>query len=217
MKIVLVDDHSLIRDLFRVWAGDLSHDVLGEADCGSEAVGIILNRRPDLVILDIKLPDFDGFKVIEIVRQAGATCRILLMSGFCDDRTVYLVERARVQGFVYKPSCSSRTLQLALVALSEGRTYFSATFCETQKSRRSDPIAFDKVLSDAEQRMLGLLGKLLTDEEIAAELRISTTTVEKHRFHIRQKLGLPSKTELLRYIRDHGFLESPVGSYRKPV
>ncbi len=209
MKIAIVDDHLIIRDLLRkICAQDFGHTIVAEAESGREAVEMILRTAPDVVLLDIKLPDLDGFAVIESIRKAGCRARVLLLSGSCDDHTVYLVERAGVQGFLDKPTSASAALGAALIILEKGGTYFSQAFCWAQKERRANPRAFDKLLSDTEQRLLLMFGELLTDAEIADRLQISELTVEKHRFNIRGKLGLHSKAELTRYILDHGFMRS---------
>lgn len=207
VKLVVVDDHLILRDLLvGSCERDFGHQVVGQAGTGREAIEVILRTKPDLVVLDIQLPDINGFEVIEVVRKAGFEGRILLLSGYCDPHTVYLVERAQVQGFVDKPTSASGALRDAFAALAQGTAYFSETFLRVQTARRRDPRSFDKLLSDTEQRLLAMFGELLTDREIAERLNISELTVEKHRFNIRHKLGMNSRAELMRYVRDHGFM-----------
>jgi DNA-binding NarL/FixJ family response regulator len=213
MKIVVVDDHLIVRDLLcEICARNFGHTIVAKADTGPEAVERILATSPDVVLLDIQLPELDGFAVIESIRRAGCRSRVLLLSGSCDDRTIYLVEHAQVQGFMDKPTSASAALGGALSAVGQGGSYFSPAFRDAQKARRANPCAFDKLLSSAEQRLLLMFGALLTDAEIAERLQISELTVEKHRFNIRGKLNLGSRVEFMRYILDHGFMRSPLGS-----
>ena len=208
-----MDDHSLVRELLRdVCVRDLGYEVVAEAECGADAVSLIVRVRPDLVLLDLGLPDIDGFEVIDLVRRSGCHPRIVLLSGYCDDYTVYRVEHAGVQGFLDKPGCVSATLKCALAAVAQGRTCFSGAFCRVQAARRMDPLAFDKILSDSERRLLEMTCRFMTDREIAEQLDISVLTVEKHRFNLRHKLDVGSKPEMMRYGRDHGFMPFSRGS-----
>lgn len=210
MKIAIVDDHLIVRDLLsEICAKNFGHTIVAEAETGREAIELILQTAPDLVLLDVKLPDLDGFAVIDAIRRAGCRSSVLLLSGSCDDHTVYLAERARVQGFMDKLSSASATLGAALVIMERGGTYFSEAFRRAQRDRHANPNAFDKLLSSTEQNILVLFGEMLSDAEIARQLEISELTVEKHRFNIRGKLGLNSKVEFNRYILDHGFMRGP--------
>lgn len=207
MKLVVVDDHRIFRDLVcQSLLRDAGCAILADVGTGREAVEAILRCRPDLVVLDLQLPDLSGFEVIDLVRKAGSEVRVLIVSGFCDPNTVYLAEKYQVQGFVDKPTSVTGSLRDAMLVLSKGGTYFSETFNQVQLARRRDPRSFDKILSETEQKLLALIGEFLTDEEIALRLNISELTVEKHRFNIRHKLGMSTKAELMRYVRDNGFM-----------
>jgi DNA-binding NarL/FixJ family response regulator len=157
------------------------------------------------VILDLGLPDTDGFQVMEVVRQAGCDARVLVISANCDDHTVHRVERAGFDGFVDKGAGAFDTLRVAIRALAERRRYFSRRFQKVRSKRRANPLSFDKLLTDREQTVLALVGGLLTDEEIGGRLHISSLTAQKHRFNILHKLGLDSKVKLVRYALGHGF------------
>jgi DNA-binding NarL/FixJ family response regulator len=219
MRIVVVDDHRLMRgflcDFCAIEAGD---EVVGEADSGKSAVSEIMRTKPGAVLLDINLPDFGGFRVLEILQEAKCCPRcVLLISAHCSDLMVSLVEHAHVQGFLDKLETGSAVLGAALKSVKEGHSYWSNKFLEMRALRRLDPNAFDKILSDREITVLCMLGALLSDIEIGARLNISWETVAKHRFNIFNKLGLHSKLDLMRYARDHGFSDSPMVSYPSPA
>lgn len=209
MKVAIADYHAFSREYLRdLCTKIMKFTVVGDAEDGHRAIELIVRTRPDIVILDSTLPFRDGFDVVRVVRDAGCRPRILIFSASCDDNTVLKVERARVNGFIDKRLEGSGTICKALSSLVEGRTYFSNSYLQVRSARIQNPKAFDKLLSDCEQRFLSLLGECYSDEQIAERLGISSQTVEKHRSNIRKKLGIGAKMELLRYLRDHGFMHT---------
>lgn len=196
----------MFREVLRkVCAQDLRHDVVGEADNGLRAVELVASTNPDLVLLDLHLPGLDGFGVVEAIRRNAPDIRILILSSHCDEYTVFCAERSRVQGFVDKNSSSVAKLKEAITAIARGRVWFSEAFVATKAARHRDPHSFDKVLTARERAVLALLGELLNDDDVARRLEISEETVQKHRFNILRKLDLATKTDLVRYAREHGF------------
>lgn len=206
MNIAIIEDHLMMRDILRqTCTKDFGHVVVAEAGKGTEAIAVITQTHPDLVILDLQLPDLDGLAVLAAIRAKGETCRVLVLSSYCNNYTIYLIEKARVDGFVDKNSNTVSSLRVALTAIASGGCHFSKSYNEIKAARRRDPNAFDKILTDREQTVLTLIGRLMTDREIAENLRISIQTAAKHRFNILKKLALPSTIALARYARDHGF------------
>jgi two-component system response regulator NreC len=206
VRIVIVEDHAMFREVLRkVCEQELRHKVVGEAADGRSAVELVLKLQPDLVLLDLHLPNLDGFGVVEAVRHAVPDQRILVLSSHCDDFTVFRAEHARVQGFVDKNTSAVGLLKQAIGAVGEGRVYFSETFKRIKTARHGSPFSFDKILTERECALLGLIGRPLTDDEIARQLNVARGTVEKHRHNILGKLGLVTTAELVRYAQDHGF------------
>ncbi len=205
MKIAIVEDERLFREVLRkACATDLGHEVAGEAGTGREALLVVPAATPDLVILDINLPDMDGLDVLRQLRRRRALLKVLLISSYFDEYTLYRIERAAVQGFIDKSTNTVAELGLAISAIEGGSTYFPSLFKEARRAHSRDPLAFDKVLTDREQTVLGLVGEPLSDAEIAAHLNLSPDTVEKHRFNIMRKLGLRSRAESARFARRCG-------------
>lgn len=196
----------MFREVLRkVCTQELRHVVAGEAADGRSAVEMVLRIKPDLVLLDLHLPNLDGFGVVEAIRRVAPRIRILVLSSHCDEYSVFRAEKARVQGFVDKNTSAVAALKTAIAAVGEGGVYFSETFKRLKAKRHGNPKSFDKLLTERERAVLALVGEPLTDPEIARVLKISEETVEKHRFNLRHKLGLPTTPELIRYARDHGF------------
>ncbi|MBI3886591.1 MAG: response regulator transcription factor [Opitutae bacterium] len=206
MRIVIVEDHEMFREVLRkVCTQELRHEVVGEAGDGRRAVLLVLETKPDLVLLDLHLPNLDGFAVVEALQLARPTGRILVLSSHCDDYTVFRAERARVHGFVDKNTNTVAVLKAAIGAVGDGGRFFSEEYLRVKAARHRDTHSFDKLLTDRERTVLALIGEPLADREIAARLGLSEETVAKHRFNIQHKLDLHGVAELVRYARDHGF------------
>ncbi|HXQ82048.1 MAG TPA: response regulator transcription factor [Opitutaceae bacterium] len=205
MKIAIVEDERLFREVLRkACAADLGHDVVGEAGTGREALTVVPATIPDLLVLDIHLPDMDGLDVLRQLRRKRALLKALLISSYFDEYTLCRIEQAAVQGFIDKSTNTVAELGTAISAIEGGSTYFPSQFTDARRAHRRDPFAFDKILTDREQTILSLVGEPLSDAEIAAQLDLSPETVEKHRFNIMRKLGLRSRAESARFARRCG-------------
>ncbi len=206
VRIVIVEDHQMFREVLRkVCTRDLRHVVVGEAVDGQGAVQLVLQTQPDLLLLDLHLPKLDGFGVVEAIRHAAPDVKILVLSSHCDDFTVFRAEQLRVNGFVDKNTNTVSILKKAITAVGQGARYYSEEFLRLKETRQTDPLSFDKLLTERERSMLALIGEPFQDWEIAMRMNLAETTVEKHRFNILRKLELKSTAELVRYARDHGF------------
>jgi DNA-binding NarL/FixJ family response regulator len=196
----------MFREVLRkVCARELRHKIVGEAADGRTAVRLVLQTAPDLVLLDLHLPNLDGFGVVAALQQAMPSIRILVLSSHCDDYTVFRAEKLRIHGFVDKNTNTVAALKKAITAVGDGGTYFSTEFLRLKKLRHGNPASFDKLLTDRERDVLALIGEPFHDREIALRLDLAEETVEKHRFNILRKLGLAGTAELVRYAQDHGF------------
>src|SRR5579883_2430182 len=206
MRVALVEDHLMMRDVLRrVCARDFGCEIVGEWSGVAEALANAARARPDVLLLDLQLPDGDGLHLWMNLRDQGVAARALVLSSRCDPRTVYRVERSGVSGFIDKGSQTVEQLGTALAAVAEGRTYFCPAFVQARNRRLRDGKSFDKILSDREQTVLGCLADCLDDGEIAERLNISPETVAKHRFNLLGKLDLDSTAQLRRYARTQGF------------
>jgi len=210
MRIVVVEDHSMVREAVRhVCVQECGFAVVGEAVTGAAALPLVVQHRPDLVILDLGLPDQDGFEVAERILAANPTTRILVPTAHVDQATVYRAEKLRVQGFLDKTHNTTETLRVALEMLASGRTYFSPAFLAARSARRADTRSFEKILSETEQQVLALAGEGLSDAEIGGRLGISPTTAQTHRSKLLQKLGIKGSAKLVAYALNHGFTRLP--------
>jgi DNA-binding NarL/FixJ family response regulator len=217
MKIAIVEDERLFRNILRkACASDLGCEVVGEAGTGREALEVVRECVPDLLIIDLHLPDMDGIEVLKTLRRTRALLKALVITSHFNAFTLSRVERAGVQGFIDKSTNTVSELGAAIAAIASGSTFFSQAFMEARRALKGDPVAFDKVLTDREQMILGLVGVPLSDAEIAGQLTLSPETVEKHRFNIMRKLGLHTRAETARFARRCG-LTPPAAIARIPT
>ena len=206
MKVVIVEDQAIVRDAIRTeCTRDFGHEVVGETGSGTAAVDLIVQLRPDAVILDLGLPGMDGFAVAALVRHALPEVRVLVLSGLIDENAVYRIEKVGVHGFVDKNAGTLASLKEALDALAAGKTWFSPTFQAARLARQRNPRSLEKLLSETELHVLSLIGQGMTDEEIGLRMGISPTTAQTHRSNILQKLGVNGTPKLVTFAIRHGF------------
>lgn len=205
-RLVIVDDFRMMTDLLRALCSQqLGYAVVGEAATGGEAVDVISRTGPDLVLLDLNLPGFDGFQVLETMRRLSLPSRVLIFTAYCNEYLIHRVERCRVAGYICKAEANLGIFRQALAEIAEGRTFFSETFTSFRRRLRQGGGSILQILSPREVEILIRIGDCRTDAEIAWELQMSGRTVEKHRLNIAGKLGLPGRIELQRFAREHGF------------
>jgi DNA-binding NarL/FixJ family response regulator len=206
MKIVVIEDHQLVRDMFVVSCGNIlaGAEVAGASD-GSEGIRLCRRLVPDLVFLDLVLPDCDGIDLVADILKIVPGCRVIALTSHSDEFTLHRALRANVHGFIDKNEQPLGLLPEAIASVMAGRQYFSSVAQRLRASLRTDPTAFNKVLSDREQELLRLFGEGLDNEEIAARIELTPGTVKLHRRNIMTKLGIHSTPQLMRYAIEKGF------------
>lgn len=181
--------------------------VTGAADAAS-GLKLCRQKKPDIILLDLALPDRDGLDLLDELVAACPTSKIIGLSGYMDEFTIYRVLGSALHGFVDKNDHNSAQLTTAIRTVLAGERYFSARAMEAWASLRSDPAAFDKILSAREQDLLRLFGRGLGNDEIAASINLSELTVRNHRCRIMAKLGLKTSAELISYAFEKGFVRT---------
>ncbi|MGH7995565.1 MAG: response regulator [Opitutaceae bacterium] len=206
MKVVIVEDHAMIGGLLaELCRRDFRFDVTATAGLGAEGLAAVRRCRPDLVLLDVSLPDLDGLDIAETIRRELPATRILVLSSMRDARTLMRLRALGVHGFFDKREPTFVRLAEAIRRVSEGGAYFSPVVGEVLGSLRGDPHAFHRLLSDYEQRILGLIGESKSDGEIAASLGVKASTVQSRRRDIMNKLGIHRTPKLIRFAIENGF------------
>ena len=196
IRVVVVDDHQLVRDGLRaVLEGQPDMEVVGEADTVSEAVRRVAFEEPDVVTLDVDLPDGSGIDACAAIRAISPRTKILILTAYADPR---IFERARAEGadgFVLKRAHDFRLLEeIRRVVAGE------KAFDDGPQKRPEDPLL--SRLTPREISILELIAEGLTNREIGARLFISAHTAEWHMRKVFVKLGIRSRTELSTVLPD---------------
>jgi DNA-binding NarL/FixJ family response regulator len=204
IRVLVVDDQLLIRAgisaLLRV-APDV--DVIGEADCGAAAVRLAAQHRPDVILMDIRLPDMSGVEATRLIlaQHTERPPRIVMLTTFDLDEYVYEALRAGAHGFLLKDTPPQRLIE-AVAAVAGGEMLFAPSvtqrLVEAYTSRAAppaDPPAEVTALTSRESEVLRLVGTGLSNTDIAARLVISEATVKTHVNRVMAKLGLASRAQ----------------------
>jgi len=179
-------------------------DVSGSRDAES-GLALCARLKPDVVILDLALPDGDGLDQLDDLLAASPHCKIIGISGYTDEFTLHRAMHSKLHGFVDKNEQTVDALADAIHAVLKGRRYLSPAILDAHVLLRNDPASFDKILSEREQSLLGLFGRGLTNEEVAAKVGLSELTVRNHRCRLMAKLDIRTSPELIRYALEKGF------------
>jgi DNA-binding NarL/FixJ family response regulator len=203
-RILVVDDHPMMRQgLAQLINNEPDLAVAWEADNAGQALDIISGHQPDLVLADISLPDKNGLELIKDIHTLCPGAAILVVSMHDEHLYAERVLRAGGRGYIMKQQGGKKLME-AIRQVLAGQIYvsekMSARILEIFSGRRSDaersPVA---QLSDREFEVFQLIGDGKGTREIAAKLHLSVKTVEVHRAHIKEKLGLKSATDLVRH------------------
>ena len=205
IRVVLVDDHALVRQGFRLLlARHTDIDVIGEAASGREAVAMCIELRPDVVILDIAMPEMNGVEAARQIRQNTPSVNILTLTMHKD--AVYLREilRAGAKGYLLKDSID-RDLLEAVRAVARGEGFLSpavsGTVLDDYQKHVTDPLDH---ITNRERQVLQMLAQGQTSKDIACGLNISVYTVDAHRSRIMKKLGLRTIGDVVRFALQNG-------------
>jgi DNA-binding NarL/FixJ family response regulator len=206
MNLVIIEDQTLIQELL-VMACRISYPQarIHAASTAAEGLELCRAQAPNVVLLDVVLPDRDGLELLPAIREAAPEARILVLSSHTDEFTLHRAYEAGVNGFVDKNLQTLEVLHEAVAAVMEGKSYASAVVQKVRAQTRADPRSFAKVLSDRELELLVHFGYGRSNEEVATLVELSPRTVRNHRHNVMRKLGLKSTPQLIRYALDKGF------------
>jgi DNA-binding NarL/FixJ family response regulator len=213
IRVLVADDHAVVREGIRhVLAATHGFDIAGEAASGREAVDLASSCKPDVVVLDVSMPEGTGLEVIGDVRRAAPQARVLILS--VHDEAEYVLEavRAGAHGYLRKDS-SPAELRDAVRAVDRGESFFSPAMAarlsdalrvESDRSARTSKLA---TLTGRERDVLEGIANGQTNKEIASRYGISPRTVETHRESLMRKLEIHSVAGLTRLAVEEGLVE----------
>ncbi len=205
IRVLIVDDHTLVREGIRAMLGLISDiEVVGEAANGREALAMIKQLSPDVVLMDLAMPVMGGLEATRMARKKFPEVKVLALTQYDDSEYVIPLIEAGAKGFVTKMAAFSE-LSTAIQSVYQGQSYLSPSAAAALVEERQSKIGVDPdtdryhLLSDREREILKLIVEGHTAREIAEMLVVSHKTVEWHKASMMKKLNLRNRTDLIKY------------------
>ena len=203
IRVVLADDQPLVRAGLRVLMSDAPDlDVVGEAGTGAEAVQLVLELLPDVVVMDIRMPGMDGIEATRTITAGAGTASVLILTTFDDDDYVYAALRAGASGFLVKHMVLE-DIFAAIRVVAAGDALIAPSVTRRligEFARRPEPTPQRPTvngITEREREVLGLVGRGMSNTEIAAHLTISTGTAKAHVARLLTKLDARDRIQLV--------------------
>ncbi len=212
IRILIADDHGVIRGGLRALLAAFSDiTVVGEASDGGEAIAKTMELKPDILLMDLSMPNIGGIEATRQLSQSMPNLRILILTVHEDESLLKEVIRAGASGYVVKRAAEEDLIH-AIRVVARGDLYVHPSmtrslFNEPSQTTSSKSSEIES-LTLREIEVLQLLAKGYTNRQIADQLSLSPRTVEGHRANLSGKLGLRSRVELVEYAEKHGLLKS---------
>lgn len=205
ISILLVDDHPMVQGgLIACLNFYEDIEILATTNNGKDAIEQVKEIRPDVVVMDVSMPNMNGIDATEIIKEQVPDTQVLIFSMHQSPEFVSSAIQAGASGYVLKDT-SSEEVYFAIKSVVKGQTHFSSSIA---KMLLENPIkAENEKLTTREQVILSYVAQGYSSKEVARKLDISYRTVEAHRRNIKQKLGLESLAELVRYATNHGLID----------
>ncbi len=207
LRVLLAEDHKIVRQGTRLYLEGMGIEIIGEATTGLEAVEMARSLQPDVVIMDIHMPELTGVEATRRILHENEHIRILVLTAYDDPVYVHALLDAGADGFVLK---TAELLQLhqALLEVSSGHTAFDPAV--VARAKLSYP-ALVEALTERETDVLTQAARGLTNKEIGRSLFISDRTVQGHLQNVYQKLGVSTRTEAVTMALGRGFIHMNEG------
>jgi DNA-binding NarL/FixJ family response regulator len=209
IRLVIVDDHPVVRDGLRGMLSTGDFEVVGEAASGDEAVAVVTAVSPDVVLMDLRMPGSDGVSAIERLRDHP--CRVLVLTTYDTDRDVLPAIKAGATGYLLKDTPRDE-LQRAIRAAHAGEAVLSPAVATRLLGQVREPAL--EPLSTRELDVLALVAKGSTNRAVAAALFISEATVKTHLLHVYAKLGVSDRAAAVAVAYERGLLRGAGGGSR---
>lgn len=215
ISVVIVDDHPVVRDGLRgMFSGDPRFTVLGEAGDGAEALVVVDAVRPDVVLMDLRMPTMDGVRAIRELRRRHAPVRILVLTTYDTDSDVLPAIEAGATGYLLK-DVPREELFRAVVAAHRGEAVLSPSVAGRLMGHLRTPAR--EPLSQREVEVLALIARGCTNRETAVRLFISEATVKTHLLHVYAKLGVRDRASAVATAFERGVLGTSAPTDRAPA
>ena len=213
IRVLVADDHTILRAGLRMMLNATPDiEVVGEASDGCQAVAEALRLQPDVILMDITMPECNGIEATRQVKQQMPEVRVLVLTMHENEEYLFQMLRAGASGYMLKEAADTDLIS-AIRVVSSGRFYLSPSAQSMMVSdyllrvRTGEERDSYAMLTDREREILKLVAEGYTNNQIAERLFISHKTVDTHRTHIMDKLNLHSRAELVKYAMRRGLLE----------
>lgn len=203
IRVFVVDDHAVVRGGIRYLLSDAADiDVVGEAGSVAAALDGIAAGRPDVAVVDVRLPDGNGVELVREIRSREPTVRCVILTTYADDEAFFHAVVAGACGYLVK-DVEAEALETAIRTAAAGGSLIGRDVIDDLRRRATDVPRDDEVLADLtgqERRILRLVAEGQTNREIADNLRLAEKTVRNYMSNILAKVGMRNRTELAAYV-----------------
>lgn len=213
LRILLAEDHETIRDGLKLLVNSQPDmEVIGEADNGRVAVKLAQQLLPDVIVMDVSMPELNGLQATKRLKQICPQVKILPLTRHTDDGYMQQLIQAGASGYVLKQSKSSELLR-AIRAVAAGQTYLDPAITEKvfahirDRTRATRGALPNTNLTEREQEVLRLIAWGYINKEIAARLNLSVKTIESHKANAMRKMDMKSRVDIVRYALLQGWLQ----------
>lgn len=214
IRVVLADDHAVVREGVKlILAREPDIEIVGEASNGREALDVIKESRPQVVVMDISMPEMGGIEATHRVKEVWPEVNVLALTMHEGENYVFQLLKAGASGYVLKRA-AAQDLVMAIRSAAKGEAFLYPTVAKSvvadylrRIAEGEDRSRYDG-LTSREREILTLIAEGLSNQEMAKRLYISIKTVQTHRAHIMEKLDLHKRTELVRYAIRKGLIEA---------
>ncbi len=209
ISLIIADDHAIVREgLISIFETEDDIEIIGEAGGGREAVEMVRNYDPDVILLDITMPDMGGVEATRQIVAEFPRVKVLILTMHEEEAFFFEALNAGAFGYVLKGGHSDELLD-AIRSVHDGQIYvqpsLAGRLAQYQMNRHSQ-LELDETLTAREREILEFIARGMNNRDIANHLTLSVNTIKSHRLHVYQKLNLHERVELVSYARQNGLL-----------
>jgi len=213
IHIILTEDHQILRDGVKSLIASENIKITGEASTGAELMKLLEGEKPDIILMDISLPDTSGIELTRLISERFPKIKVLILSMYTDESFISQAIKSGAKGYLHKNTTREEML-IAIDTVYSGNDFYSdniskiilKTYIEKAKLNAEEILNPHEILSKREIEILTMFAEGFINKEIADKLFISIRTVESHKNHIMQKLNLKTQVELVKYAIRHNLI-----------